>query len=96
MRGISYGGGLIEAEVQSGEVSRRDVVYSLCLLGLIHSIIEDTALMLLIGANGVVIIVGRVLYSLGVIALLVALTRTLAPERFERWFGADEPHRQAA
>ena len=94
--GISYGGGLIAAEAQSGAVSRRDVVYSLCLLGLIHSIIEDTALMLLIGANGVVIIGGRILYALLVIALLVAFTRSVSPERFERWFGADAPRSQVA
>lgn len=94
--GISYGGGLIAAEAQSGAVSRRDVVYSLCLLGLLHSVIEDTALMLLIGANGGVIIAGRFLYALGVIALFVTYTRKLAPEHFERWFGTDEPSRQIA
>jgi hypothetical protein len=47
-------------------------------------------------SNGVVIIVGRFLYALGVIALFVTYTRKLAPEQFERWFGAEEPSRQRA
>lgn len=84
--GISYGGGLIASEAQSGSLSRRDVVYSLAFLGLIHSVVEDTALMLLIGADLVVILAGRIVYSLIMTAALVALTRPLAQERFERWF----------
>ncbi|WP_437656796.1 hypothetical protein [Sorangium sp. So ce1182] len=89
--GISYGGSLIASEAHSGSLSRHDVVYSLAFLGLIHSIIEDTALMLLIGADLLVILAGRIVYSLIMTATLVALTRPLAQERFERWFAARRP-----
>jgi hypothetical protein len=84
--GISYGGGLIAREAGSGAIDQRDVVYSLVLLGLIHSVIEDTALMLLIGADLFIILAGRMVYSLVLTAAFVMLTRSLSPERFERLF----------
>lgn len=84
--GLSYGGGLIASEARSGALSRRDAVYSLALLGLIHSVVEDTALMLLMGADLLVIVGGRIIYSLLVISAFVALTRSLQAERFDRLF----------
>lgn len=49
--GITYGGGLIIHEVKSGKLSKRDVFASLTLMGLAHALIEDTLLMMLLGAH---------------------------------------------
>lgn len=79
--GLAYGGGLIIAESKSGRVDRKDVFYSLTLMGLCHSMIEDTLLMMLIGGHLSGIFWGRLLFGLIVMAILVQITRRL-PERF--------------
>lgn len=48
--GIVYASGVILKEARSGEMSRHDVFSCMTLMGLAHAIIEDTCLMLLIGA----------------------------------------------
>ena len=49
--GIVYASGVILKEARSGEMSRHDVFSCMTLMGLAHAIIEDTCLMLLIGAH---------------------------------------------
>ena len=39
--GITYGGGLIIRQAQSGRLGKRDIFYSLVLMSLCHSIVED-------------------------------------------------------
>ncbi len=74
--GIAYGGGLIIHEVKGGEISRKDVFSSLTLMGLSHALVEDTLLMLLIGASWWGVLVGRLVFSLVAVALL---SRLVAP-----------------
>ncbi len=71
--GISYGGALLIDEAQAGHITPRDVLSSVSLLGLSHSLIEDTLLMMLIGANLSGILLARVLITLVVIFLMVRL-----------------------
>ncbi|GAF92804.1 unnamed protein product, partial [marine sediment metagenome] len=49
--GIAYGGGLIINEARLGHIDKKDVFYSLTLMGLSHSLIEDTLLMVMIGGH---------------------------------------------
>tara|TARA_B100000795_G_scaffold173932_1_gene131278 strand:+ start:899 stop:1855 length:957 start_codon:yes stop_codon:yes gene_type:complete len=49
--GLSFGGGLLIKEARSGHVSKKDVFTSLILLGFCHSLIEDTLLVVLLGAH---------------------------------------------
>ncbi len=69
--GIGYGGGLILHEVKTNRVGRRDIFFALSLMGLSHSLIEDTLLMLSLGAGLSGILVGRVIFSLVVVFVLV-------------------------
>ena len=62
--GISYGGGLIIRRLQQGDVPSRDVFNSMVLMGLCHSVIEDTLLMLTLGTHVLGILVGRVVFAL--------------------------------
>lgn len=85
--GLSYGGGLIIDEAQSGRVDKRDVFYAVSLMGLCHSLFEDTLLMMLLGAHTSGILWGRLVLSLAMVALLVRLTRRLPDAAFERRLG---------
>ncbi|MFH1138112.1 MAG: hypothetical protein V1816_18735 [Pseudomonadota bacterium] len=71
--GIGYGGGLIIHEAKSGRLRQRDIFASLTLMGLSHALIEDSLLMLLLGASLQGVLWGRLLFSLAVTALLSRL-----------------------
>jgi hypothetical protein len=83
--GISYGGVLLIEQAREGHIAPHDVLYSMCLLGLSHSLIEDTLLMMVIGADISGILIGRVLFSLAVIFVLIRLVRRLKPDTVQRW-----------
>jgi len=82
--GLSFGGGLIIQEARSGKLSGRDVFFSLALMGLCHSLIEDTAVMSALGAHPSGTLLARVVFSLAVVYLLVRLI-ALVPGEMLRW-----------
>ena len=84
--GISYGGGLIIQETKSKLVSKKDAFLSLSLMGLTHSIIEDTILILSIGASIFGILLGRALFTLFVIIILIKIINRLSSKTFEKYF----------
>tara|TARA_B100000780_G_C20737736_1_gene293057 strand:+ start:110 stop:373 length:264 start_codon:yes stop_codon:yes gene_type:complete len=49
--GLSFGGGLLIKEAHAGHVSKKDVFTSLVFLGFCHSLIENTLLVILLGAH---------------------------------------------
>jgi hypothetical protein len=71
--GLSFGGGLLIHEVQQGGIDKRDTLLSICFLGLCHSLIEDTLLMLLLGADIHAILWGRLAFAIVIIALFSRL-----------------------
>ncbi|MFT7048237.1 MAG: hypothetical protein ACJAZE_000623 [Halioglobus sp.] len=68
--GLAIGGGLLIREAEQGHVSRRDIFASLTMLALCHSLIEDTLLMMLLGAHVSGIFWGRLLFTLLTLALV--------------------------
>jgi len=84
--GISYGGGLIIKESRAGTIPPRDIFFAMVLMGLFHSIVEDTLLMLLLGGSLWGFLVGRFIFALLVVWLLVRLLSLLSEERFQRYF----------
>lgn len=68
--GLSFGGGLLIKEARSGHIKPQDVFASMCFLGLCHSLIEDTLLIMLIGAHLSGILWFRLIFALLVTALL--------------------------
>ncbi|MDO9631546.1 MAG: hypothetical protein Q7I92_06590 [Humidesulfovibrio sp.] len=82
--GVAYGGGLIIHEAKSGRVDKRDVFFSLTLMGLCHSLIEDTLLMAMLGAQLSGILWARLAFALAATALLVKCTARLAPRLADR------------
>ncbi len=71
--GISYGGALIIRETNSGKLGKREVFFSLALMGLSHALVEDTLLMFALGAHLGGILLGRVIFSLVIIYLLAQI-----------------------
>ena len=84
--GLSYGGGLIIQEAQSGRLSKQEVFSSIALMGLCHSLIEDSLLMMVLGGHVSGVFWGRLIFSLLVVFLLVRLIRVLPQSVFERYF----------
>jgi spore maturation protein SpmB len=83
--GLTYGGGLIIQESKSGQVAPQDVFSSLTLMGLTHSLIEDTLLLSLLGAHMSGILWGRLVFSLLAVALLVRLLPLLPQKVVHRF-----------
>ncbi|WP_461208377.1 nucleoside recognition domain-containing protein [Desulfocurvus sp. DL9XJH121] len=83
--GLSYGSGLIINEVDKGTIGRRDVFNSLSLMGLAHALIEDTMLVLMLGANFNGIFWGRLAFTLVFMIVLVRVVARLPRKVFDRF-----------
>ena len=70
--GILYGSGSLISSAQENKLSDRDIFCSISLLGLSHSLIEDTLLLSLIGASLWGLLGFRILFTLVIGALLNA------------------------
>ncbi len=84
--GIAYGGGLIIEEAVSGRTDKRDVLFCLSLMGLCHSVIEDTLLIMFLGGHTSGILWGRIVLSLLVVFLLVKLISRISESALDRYF----------
>jgi hypothetical protein len=78
--GLSYGGGLIIGEARNGKLSKEDVFYSLTFMGLCHSLIEDTLLIVLIGGHLSGVLWGRLIFAVLAMAAIVQIVRRV-PEK---------------
>ena len=68
--GLSYGAGLLIRDLDAGVMSRRDAYLALCFLGLLHSVIEDTLLIMALGADLSGILWARMIFAFAVTAVL--------------------------
>ncbi len=84
--GLSYGGGIIIKEAKEKMLSKKDVFLSLSLMDLSHSLIEDTLLMVAIGASLIGILVARIMFSIIIIFILIKIIKHISKKSFERFF----------
>lgn len=75
--GISYGAGVIIEAARSGRLSWRDMFLVNIFLSACHAIIEDTALFLAVGANPLVIVLGRLIMAV-IITYLVSRSKYIS------------------
>ena len=75
LAGITFGSGLLLAEIKKNQVPARDVFLVLFFLSLCHGIIEDTILMMLIGGSLWGILLGRFVFSIAALGILCACWR---------------------
>ena len=78
--GISYGGGLIINETKEKMLSKKDAFLSLSMMGLSHSLIEDTLLMVAIGASLLGILVARIFFT--IVTLLLSPSSSYVHQPF--------------
>ncbi len=62
--GILYGAGLLIKEAEQGHINKKDMAASVLLLSLCHGIIEDTLLMLSLGASLWGVLFARIVFTL--------------------------------
>lgn len=75
--GVVYGGALMLDEVRSGEYTKRSIFSAMLLVCLVHALIEDTLVLLAIGANIWIILIGRVLFSIVLLFVVLRLSEWL-------------------
>lgn len=78
--GISYGGGLVISAASRGDIPRRQVTAAVCFMSLCHAVVEDTALVATLGAWTPMILLGRILLSWGIMALVFLFPRMRTKE----------------
>jgi len=87
--GLSFGGGLLIREAESGNVSPKDCFSALCLLSLCHSLIEDTLLVLTMGADLSGVLWARLFFSIIIIAMMTRMLSYFSPAFQERYLYRD-------
>lgn len=88
--GIVYGGALIIHEARSGRVDRKDIFYALVLMSLCHSIIEDTLLMMSLGAHISGILVIRAILAILITFLIVRIMKKLEEKHWKYFLIAEK------
>jgi len=74
--GLTFGAGILIREARAGRIPPRDIWAAMTLLGVCHSIIEDTITIMLLGAHIGGVLWARVLFAFVYCALLFWLLRS--------------------
>ena len=78
--GISYGAGLLIREAQSGALSPRQIFLACVFMGFAHSVIEDTILVVSLGADVYGVLAGRLAFALAATATVAIVLSRLSDE----------------
>ncbi|WP_162651163.1 hypothetical protein [Lentilitoribacter sp. Alg239-R112] len=73
LMGLTFGGGLLIERSKNGSITKRELFLTLSFLSLFHAVIEDTLLMVALGADIWVILAGRGVFSVIFIAALARI-----------------------
>ena len=82
--GIGFGGGLLIKEVKSGKLHYKDVFGVMILVGMLHSIIEDIAVISLIGSNIIITLILRTILTLFIVYILMRLGANFTKEFWQK------------
>jgi hypothetical protein len=83
--GLAYGGGIILRETKSNNLTKKDTFLSLSMMGLSHSLIEDTLLLLTIGASLFGILMGRFLFTILVMMVIIQFVNRIPQRIFKKY-----------
>ena len=62
--GISYGAGVLIQSTKEGDLSNADLTLLSTFLIICHAVVEDTLLFVAIGANGWIVVIGRIFIAI--------------------------------
>lgn len=79
--GVSYGGGLLIRAAQSGRIPPRQILLSCVFMGFAHSVIEDTVIVVALGADAVAVLPGRIAFAFLATAVIAAILSRLPDDR---------------
>ena len=82
--GIGFGAGLLIKEVKTGKLHYKDVFGVLVLVGMLHSIIEDTAVVSLIGSNIIITLFLRAVLTLCIVYVFMRLGANFTQEFWQK------------
>jgi hypothetical protein len=83
--GIIYGGGLLINEAKSGKVDKKEIFCSITLLALLHSVIEDTILIMLMGAHISGALFFRILFALVLTSIIIRILKSISMTNLQRF-----------
>ncbi|WOI56817.1 nucleoside recognition domain-containing protein [Palleronia sp. LCG004] len=87
--GISYGGAFLIREARSGTIPPREVFLTCIFMGFAHSIIEDTLVVMALGADAMGVLVGRLAFAIAMTALTAWILGRLPERVFLGWIFRD-------
>ncbi|SEG01647.1 hypothetical protein [Oceanospirillum linum] len=73
--GLSFGGGLLIEESRKGHINKKDIFAAMLLLSVCHSLIEDTLLIMVMGADISAALWFRLIFSLTLVAVVTRALR---------------------
>jgi hypothetical protein len=73
--GISYGGGVLIGESDSGRIKGDQKFLVALYLGLCHAVFEDTLIFAALGANGIIVLTARLILAGTVVGIVSAILR---------------------
>ena len=79
--GISYGGGVLIGESDSGRIKGNQKFLVALYLGLCHAVFEDTLIFVSLGANGVIVLSTRLIMATVVVGAVSAILRGIGNRR---------------
>jgi hypothetical protein len=62
--GLTYGAGIIIHSIKTSNVNKKEAFLILLFLSMCHAMIEDTLIFVVIGANGIILIVFRFILAI--------------------------------
>jgi hypothetical protein len=91
--GLGFGGGLMIKDVKQGLVAPRSAVGALIFINLFHSLIEDTAILLLIGPSLMTILLIRGLFVFALTFLLIKIFNNLPIDAYNKFLFSKSIHK---
>jgi len=95
--GLAFGGGLLIAEARSGRIAPRQVFLACVFMGFAHGLVEDTLVVMAVGADFISVLAGRLAFAIVATAVVATVLAGVSDRAFSRWlFRADDGHGRPA